>query len=514
MRVNNAINNIFVGVLCQLFIAFLGFISRKVFLDSLGVEYLGVNALLTSILSMLALIEGGIGASIVYSLYKPLAANDRSRVIALIQLYKKAYACFAVIFFILSIIMYPFLDNLMNESEQIPFIAAIYFIFVIKNIITFLNAHKVSLINADQKGYVLVRVDFIFQVITTVAKIIVLIKTENYILYLLIELVIFSIQTIFNGRIVDKRYSYIKTTVNYTIDEKERSKIINNIKAIFLHNVGTFCVFGTDNILISAFVSVVALGIYSNYTMIISQVSSLIFITLSGIGASVGNLIATENSHKNYQVFQVVYFVNFWLCSVSVIFLYNLLEPFITWWLGAEYMLDSIILTAILLNFYITGMRSSILTFKTKGGIFVQDRYVPLIEAAINLAISIVLVKLYGLLGIFVGTTISTLSTTFWNVPRLVYKNIFNISVWIYFKKYIYYTLLTLATCFLTTTICNLFVVEKGFRSLVEIGLISIIIPNSLYIVIFCKSREFQYIKNVLILALSKAKRKLLLQNN
>lgn len=510
MRINNSVNNIFIGVLSQLIIAILGFISRKVFLDSLGVEYLGVNALLTNVLSMLALVEGGIGASIVYSLYKPLAENDKPKIIALIQIYKKAYAVFALIVFVLSVLLYPFLGSLMKGSQPIPYIAIIYFIFVAKNIITFLNAHKVSLINADQKGYVLTRINFLFQVLTTFAKIIVLIKTENYVYFLLIELGIFVVQTIINGQIVNKRYSYIKTKDKYYINEKEKVTLISNIKALFLHNIGTFCVFGTDNILISTFVSVAVVGLYSNYTMIIGQLASLITPVLSGIGASVGNLIATENKNKSYSVFQVIYLLNFWLYSVGVIFLYNLLEPFINWWLGKGFLLDSSTFIIILINFYLTGLRSSILTFKSKAGIFVQDKYMPLIEAFINLGVSLILVQYLGLYGIFIGTTISTLSTIFWNVPRLVYKHIFNIPVWLYFKQYIFYAFLTVVSGIITTNLCNVFVVGSGFSSLVIKGMICLVVPNMLYITIFYNKNEFQYIKNVLNTVLKGIKVKLI----
>ncbi|MEH7309347.1 hypothetical protein V7137_30360, partial [Neobacillus drentensis] len=177
-------------------------------------------------------------------------------------------------------------------------------------------------------------------------------------------------------------------------------------------------------------------------------------------------------------------------------FLYNLLEPFINWWLGKEYLLDSLTFIVLLINFYITGLRSTILTFKAKGGIFVQDKYMPLIEAAINLVLSLILVNHLGLAGIFIGTTVSTLVTVFWNAPRLVYKQIFNLPVRSYFSKYIYYAIITVITCYLTTNICEFFVEGKGIPSLIEKGFICLIFPNIIYLALFYTSKEFQYIKN------------------
>ncbi|MEH7440667.1 oligosaccharide flippase family protein, partial [Neobacillus drentensis] len=446
MRSINSFKNITISIAAQLIIALLGFVSRKVFLDSLGAEYLGVNGLLENVLSILALVESGIGTSIIYHLYKPLAEKNLPKIIALVRLYKKAYAVIAIVVLILSLTLYPFLGNIMKNSAEIRYLEFIYFLFIAKNMMYYLNAHKVSLINADQKGYILARINFVFQAVMTIAKIIVLLMTKNYVFYLILELCLFLIQNIVNGRIVLKHYSFLNTKSNFTIDKLEKKSLTQNIKASFFHNLGGYIVFGTDNILISSFIGLSTVGLYSNYLMIVGQLSALVTPILGGIGSSVGNLIAVESKEKSYEIFKVTYLVNFWIYSVCAIFLYNVLEPFISWWLGTGYLLDSLTFIVILLNFYITGLRASILMFKIKGGIFVQDKYVPLIEAAINLGASLILVRYIGLAGIFIGTTLSTLITVFWNAPRLVYRHIFNKPVRDYFYNYLIYLILTIIT--------------------------------------------------------------------
>ena len=497
MRTKNSIKNIYISILTQVIITLLGFISRKVFIDSLGTEYLGVNGLLTNVLSMLSLVEGGIGTSIVYNLYKPLAEDDKPRIIALVQLYKKLYGVLAIVIFVLSLTLYPFLGVLMKDGSAITSINIIYFIFVGKNIISYLNAHKWSLINADQKGYVLAKYNLIFNIMTTISKIIVLVITKNYIAFLLIEAGIFIVQNLWNGKVVNERYPYIKTKDKYNVENNVKDNLITNVKALFLHNIGSYCVFGTDNILISAFISIKSVGLYSNYTMIIGQLSSLLSPILGGIGASVGNLLATESKEKSYEIFNVTYFINFWIYSVCTIFLYNLLEPFIDWWLGKELLLDRLTFIVILINFYISGMRSSITTFKSKAGIFSEDKYVPLIEAIINLGSSIILVKYFGLAGIFMGTTISTIALPLWIQAKLVYNNVFEKSVNKYFKKYVLYIMLTIIAVVITTFLCNMILVA-GFIGLVLKGVICVIIPNAIYISVFYKTNEFKYILNIL----------------
>ena len=497
MRTKNSIKNISITIFTQVIITLLGFISRKIFLNILGSEYLGINGFLTNVLSMLSLVEGGIGTSITYNLYKPLAEDDKKRVIALVQLYKKIYGILGCFIFLLSLTLYPFLGIFIRDSNDIQFIGVIYFIFVMKNIISYVNAHKWSLINADQKGYVISKYNLMFNIITTISKIIVLITTNSYIIYLIIELSIFIIQNVWNGNIVNKRYPYIKERLKYDIDTEIRNNLITNVKALFLHKVGGYCVFGTDNILISSLISIKLVGLYSNYTMIMSQLSSLLNPIINGIGASVGNLIASESKEKSYDVFQVVYMINFWIYSFCVIFLFNLIEPFINWWLGEGLLLGKTTLIIILINFYISGMRSSINTFKEKAGIFKEDKYYPIIEAIINLVVSIILAKKIGIVGIFLGTTISTISVPLWKQSKLVYNKVFNKSVIGYFYKYFLYILLTIVVGVITTLICN-YIVNTGFISLIIKVIICVIIPNLIYIVIFFKTKEFKYIVSLI----------------
>ena len=497
MRVENSVKNIYVAIFTQIVIILLGFWSRKVFIDNLGTEYLGVNGFLTNILSMLSLIEGGIGGSIIYNLYKPLAENDEEKIIALVQLYKKLYFILAIVIFGLSTIMYLFIGDFIKVDSGIKFVGVVYFIFVFKNIVSYLNAHKWSLINADQKGYILAKYNLIFKVITTVVNVIILKTTKNYILFLIIELGIFIVQNIWNGRIVNQRYSYIKTKEKYKVDKYTKNNLITNVKALFLHQIGTYCVFGTDNLLISYFVNIKTVGLYSNYTMIVAHLGELVTPVLSGIEASVANLIVKESKEKVYEVFKITYLINFWIYSFCTIFLYNLLEAFINWWLGEGLLLNRLAFVFILINFYITGLRKSVLIFKNKGGIFTNDKYVPLIESVINLGGSIILVKYFGLAGVFMGTTVSTIAIPLWTQSKLVYNKIFEKSVIEYFKKYFYYLMLTLIVGVLTTKSCNILVQGTGFIDLVFKGIICVLIPNIIYLILFYKTDEFKYILGI-----------------
>lgn len=498
------------SLLSQVVIIILGFISRKIFLDSLGSEYLGVNGLLTNVLSAMVLIEGGIGISIVYSLYKPLAEGNKKEIIALVQLYKKVYTVLAIIMVCISYAVYPLLDKVIKSGSSVKGIGIVYFLFVAKNAVCYLYGYKWALINSDQRGYYLTRNNLIFQVISMIGKIIILVLTKNYIVYLLVEFVLFIIQNMFNSIVVNKLYPYIKTKQKYKIGKDIKEGINKNVRAMFIQNIGSYAIYSTDNIIVSVFINVSLVGIYSSYTMIIDQLSSLVSSVINGVSHSIGNLIVTESTEKVYSIFKISYFMSFWVYSISFIFLFNLTQPFISWWLGKEYLLDKFTFIILIINFYIMGVRNNVVIFKSKAGLFAQDKYATIVEGVINLLVSIVLVTKLGLVGVFLGTTISYLILSFWNQPRILYKYVFDKSLVEYLKKYFLYVTLTILVGSLTTMICNIIVVGDSFISLVVKGIVCVSIPNIIYILIFYKTDEFKYLYGVLKPMFSKINRKVI----
>lgn len=505
MRTANSIKNISISLISQMIFILFGFVTRKIFLENLGTEYLGINGLLTNVIAMLGLAEMGIGGSITYSLYKPLAEKNEEKIIALVQLYKKLYVYIATVVLILSLGFYPFLGKLAKESISIKYMSLIYFIFVGRNIISYLYAYKWAIISADQKEYLLGRSILIFQIIVMILRIFILSVYKNYLLFLCVDFIFLIIQNIYNGKMVEKLYPYITTEKKYQIDEEIKDDIKKNVKALFLHSVGSYCVFGTDNLLISYFINVSTVGLYSNYTMLIAQINNLTFPIFGGLGASIGNMLASESQEKSYRIFKVVYFTNFFIYSLATIFLFNLVEPFISWWLGKQYILDSLTFFVIMFNFYIGGLGIAVRIFKGKAGIFTQDKYMPIIESFINLVASIILVKYYGLAGIFMGTTISSLLVVFWTAPYMIYKNLFtNYQMAEYFKKYFLYWLITIIVGTMTSRTIDLIFEGKTLISLIGMGITSIIFPGTIYLIIFFKTEELKYLYDIVKILLKK----------
>ena len=496
MRVKSSILNITAGLANQFIITALSFISRTVFISTLGIEYLGVNGLFTNILAMLTLAEAGLGVSIMYSLYKPVAENDHYRINILIKFYRNTYIVIAAIVLLLGLSIMPFLDFFIKDAK-VENIHLIYLIFLLNTVAPYFYVHKSSFLNVSQKGYIVTGIYSISSIISICIKIGILHYTQNYVLYLIIDSVITILNSIILALIVNRMYPFLRDKVIGRLDSETKGSITKNVKAIVLQNLGNYFIFGTDNIIISSFVSIAAVGLYSNYNMLIEICRTFINQVFNNIYHSVGNLVASESKEKIYSIYKVYRLVNFWLYFFFTIFLAIMLEPFITVWLGSDFLFDDALIYILMFIFFERGMRNSITTVKTTAGIFHEDRFAPIVQAIINLGISIILVKNIGITGVFIGTLISQIFVPFWTTPYLVYKKVFKMNVASYYSQYLLYLLILVTTYFLTSVLSS-FISIESYISLIALGIICVIVPNVVFVLIFRNTDEFQYVMNIL----------------
>ncbi len=495
MRTLNSAKNLVSNFGIMFITIILGFITRKIFVDSVGVEYLGLNGLLQNILGVMTLLESGFATSVVYNLYKPIANDDRPRIIALLQLYRKVYRYIALGVFLCTLAIYPFLNHIIKDAENLEYVSVVYFIFVFNSLIQYFSAYKWSIINANQKNYKLTTINIIYQIGLSISKIAILYYTKNYILYLVIEALFGLGLNVAIVRKANKMFPYIVTKTKYKVEPEIKQNIITNMKALFFHALGGYFMHSTDNIIISSFVGIAVVGLYSNYTLITGMVKTFINNILNSFSESVGNLIASESKEKVYEVFQTIFFVNFIVVSVPIIILYNTINPFIDWWLGCEYQLNHIILCIILSNFYIDMMRKAALTFKNKAGLFKPDRFSPLIQGIINLILSLLLVRYYGLAGVLVATGISILAVNFWQYPRIIFKYTFNKPLFLYFRKLVVYTLVAIISLITSFYLCKVITTQHILLNVITYGICTTIVCISVYFIAFHKTEQYKQLK-------------------
>lgn len=476
--------------------ALLAFISRTVFINILGTEYLGVNGLFTNILGMLSLAELGVGSAVSFSLYKPLAQKDTRKIQAIINFYRNAYRVVALIVAAVGISLIPFLHYIVRGVSEVHNIYIIYCIFLFNSVTSYLITYKTTLLSADQRNYLITNINTVVKAITAISQIIYLLIFGNYIGYLLIDAAIQLISKFYLNYFTNKRYPFIHGRNDAHLTKEERSTIFTKIRALILHKVGEVSVYQTDNIITSAFINTAVVGLVSNFTLIINTVNTFVVSIFNSATASFGNLIATETAKKQLRITKRYDFLCFVFFGWTAICLYILLDPFIIMWIGRDRLIGNLTVLLLCINYYLTGMRAGLTNVKNAAGIFEQDKWIALCQAIANLVFSIILVKPMGLAGVYMGTLISSMIPNI-SRPYVVYKYLFKQSCLPYLVEYVR-RFIELAICAATIKGIDYFLLMPNIylRFVVLLTLCSII-PPLIIIPIYHKTDEYRYCKDI-----------------
>lgn len=498
MRTSNSIKNTIITFIACLCNTILGAVSLTLFIRILDVEYIGINGLFSNVLSMLSIAELGIGNAIIVNLYKPVYENDKEKIKSLMHFYKKAYNIIAVIMFSVGILIIPFLKYIIKDATVPVNLVIVYILHLTTVVSPYLFAYKRAILTANQKSYVMKLIEIVYLFICSFFQILILYVTRNYYLYLIVKIICQIIKNIIISIIVNKKYQFVKDKNYQKLDKQTEKDILSKVGALSLHKVSNFVVNGTDNIIISTFLGLTPVGLYSNYNMVIKNVKEIFYQIITSITASVGNLLVEGNKDKLFKTYKKIRFFNTWLSLFSSICLLVIMQDFICLWIGKKYLLSPIVLIVLVLNYYQSLLQRNYKLFKDAAGIWKEDKYVPIIVAILNIILSIVLLKLYGLVGVFMGTIASSLVYWIYSFPKLIYKGLFNKSYKSYILEILSYIFLLTSLSFITYKVTSLFIIKNILLKVIVDIIVCCFAPNVILLILFHRTEEYKYFYNLL----------------
>lgn len=399
------------GLFCSLVVSFA---TKSVFVRLLGAEYNGVNGLFSNILQVLNLAELGFATSIAYALYKPLKNDDERATAALMNYFARIYRIIAIVVAVAGCCCIPFLQYLIAEdiselSFSINELRGYFAMYLASTVCSYLLAYKRTIITADQNNYLVTNVDNICNIMLNVTQIVLLLIYKNYYAYLTIMIAKTIINNLILHLIASKKYPYLRTYRKERLPKSGKSAIFKNVQAAFLHRIGGVIAYNTTSIVISAFVSLIDAGKYSNYIMIITGVSNFVNILFNSVTASIGNLCVDESEDRQYSVFKKIQYVALFAAVFSYICYICLFNPFVEIWVGSDMVMSMWVVFAISLNAMVGYFRKAVTAFKDAKGMFRNDWYKPLLEAGVGIGLAIGLSYVWGTFGVVLGYTLSTI---------------------------------------------------------------------------------------------------------
>ena len=474
----------------------LSFLCRMGFVRCRAQEYLGVSGLFSNILSMLSLTELGIGTAIVYAMYKPIAEDDHEKLASLMKFYGTAYKVIGCTVALFGLALLPFLDLIIGEQPGISDnLHVLYLMYLFNSASSYFFSYRTTILTASQRNYVVVAINYVVVILQNIIQIIVLLTLKNFTAYLFVQIICGLVTNILTSQKAKRDYPYIAQRKVQPLSKEEKWGLVKNVKALTVYKLSGLLVNNTDNIVITYFNGLITTGVASNYTLLSGMISSLLNMVFGSMTASVGNLNAKESDETKYRVFKALNLANFWLYAWGAVGIVVVSGDLVHLLFGESYVLPQSIPVILAINFYMVGMQTAVLNYKSTMGLFRYGQYLLLITAAINILGDVVLGSRFGLFGIFAATAVSRLFTNTWYEPYAVYKYGLHRNpiqyLWIYLK-YLVILILCTGVCYF---LCAMLPVSLVPRIFIKI-LVCSAIPNLVFLCAVGRTQEALYLKD------------------
>ncbi len=496
-RVHRSVMNIKVGMFFYILSLFLAFFSRKVFLNCLGAEFIGLTGMLMNIMSFLSVAELGIGTSIVYFLYKPLQEDNHERINEIMSMLAFLYRCIGLIIGSCGILISLFFPWWFGHlGTGLPLVYFAFYSFLATTVSAYVFNYKQLLVSANQKQYLVNAYFQTIAIVQSLTQILLAYYYRNLWLWVVVGLVFTIIGIIvFNIRI-RQLYPWLRINLKEGRENLKRyPEILKKTRQIFVQRIKDFILYKSDELLVGMFVSVVQVAFYGNYTIITSKLNFLVNVLSDGMNAGVGNLVAEGDEKNIMKVFWELTAVRFLISGAIVFSLLLFLQPFVTYWFGRQYRLSDLIVFLLVFNIFIYLSRGVVENYISAHGLY-SDVWVAWTELALNICITFCLAPFYGIVGILLGKILSVFFiAVFWK-PYFLFSRGLKQSVTVYWRGMAPYYLIFLL--FLTATLfLRYMVVEVYVTSLpLLIGYAALLFPLLLavyFLVLFYATRGMKY---------------------
>lgn len=503
-RISKSIKNAEVN-LCFYFLAlFLAFFSRKIFLECLGADFIGLNGTLSNILGYLNLVELGIGGSIGYLLYKPLQQKNKLEISEILSVFGYLYNWIGSIILGAGIVISLFFPLIFgNTTLGLGIVYFSFYSILGSSLIGYFINYRQILLSADQKNYLVAIYTQSVNLIKILLQIYLSYNFKNLYLWVAIEFLFGIVGCIILNWKINNEYPWLKT--NKTKGRKLLKKypsILTFTRQIFIHKIKDFLIYRSDELFIFLFVSLKMVAFYGNYTIIATKVGQLFSSVLGSMEASIGNLVAEGNKHNILKVFWEITTIRHFVAGFLCFSIYHFLEPFIYLWLGAEYILSKDILVLLVLSIYIGTSRGSVDMFNATHGLF-ADTWTAWLELIMTIVITLVGGYFWGIAGILLNKVVTTtLIGLLWK-PYYLFHSGLHLSYSTYWKGASRNFIVSIISFVVAHTIFSMFsITPSNYWELIYFGFIGVVIYlaiNLTLIYLFCKGANDFYLRIISI---------------
>lgn len=492
MRFFNSIRNSIAAFLGQIITILLGMVIRWIFVHMLGQEYLGVNSVMESMLMLLSMTELGIATSVAFALYRPIAEGDERRIGSLMAFYRKVYHAMGILTAVIGPMLIPFMGFFTKEAVNVSNLNLIYLLFLSNTVLSYFFAYKRTLLSAYQQNHINSVTEDAVAVLKYILQAVVLLVFKSFIGYIIINVICAFLTNVIISKICDKKYSFVKKYHKEKLIDEDKKILRKSVISLMYQRIGAKLVMGTDNLMIS-YTKLTLMGIYSNYSMVVSIVSRLVYNVLISVMGSIGNLMIQKDKELKYKVYEEFVFVTFAFYFLISIGFAACLERFIELWAGSDWVLSPLVTFVVILNFFLMGMRQPNVIIIEVAGLFNRLRLKAVGEVLVNLVVSLLFLIVFdlGIYGVLFGTTVSMVSVCIWWETYAVHKYALEASFVSNSVKFVKYLFTCALGCFVSYYLAKLLPLG-GIMGLIVSGFIAFGIYIVVILIFYGRSSELK----------------------
>ena len=430
--------NVSVSIAFKLLTMVMSILVRRILIRICGNEINGLNSLYLSIIGFLSVVELGVGSAITFCMYTPIVEGNNGQVAALYRLFRRIYWIIGGIILATGLMLTPFIHHFAKDYAELEVNLYSTFVLMLGSVvITYSYAAKTSLINAYKNNYISTAITSGGLVLQYSLQIVVLLWTKSFSAYLCCRVIAALVQWGAAEVVARRKHSDILETIPSLIGLDTKGKLIRSIKAMFMHKIGEVLVTSIDGMVIAAYIGVIALGEYSNYTIILSSMAGVLGLVFGSLTSIVGHLAAKGTNKRVFEAFECFHLINFFLGLLFYLGFYAIVDDLVRILFSPDLVSERAVVSVMSFNGFIQYMRKSLHVFRDATGTFYNDRWKPIVEGISNLVLSILLVQRMGITGVIIATIITTLLICHIVEPHVLFRNAFQCSPRkFYYKNY------------------------------------------------------------------------------
>ncbi len=398
--------NLLSGVLYQVVLIVLSFLLPRLYLENFGSEVNGVLSTIKQIFAYMVLLESGIGLATTQALYKPVAEKNHNKISTVISATHSYYVKVGIIYAIIVLLIAFAYEYIVPTGIESGLIFGIVILTALPNLFSyFMQAKYRILLEVDGRKYVITNSETILQLVSNIAKILVILLTNNLLLMQLSYCILSLLQLVYIYIHAKRRYKWL------SINAEPDYEAISQRKSVLVHQVSGMVFNNTDVLLLSFLCDFKVVSVYTIYNIFFSQVQTFITSIISGFSFALGQMFHTDREKfmKVYNVYETFYIMaTFIIYTLMAVFLLPLIQIYTKGINDANYTNALLILLFVIMNLLSNGKLPSNHVLEYSGK-FEETRSHAIWEMIINIVVSIVSILKWGICGAIIGTIIALL---------------------------------------------------------------------------------------------------------